>query len=221
MPYIANEDRPLIDLEVQNVADEIVQFSVTPIQVFDRFYKAMRDACMIIDACQNGFGITIPSVAKRLGRTIFDMARKYNYDGAWLGGLNYATTRLIQIIPKIIVEKNMITEEFRYWYYAEVVGYLGALVKFYQDVDNTDWINQGFAGVFEDVKDEYKRRVNVSYEAYQNIKTGDCYDSPYYTRLIEVKDQLGNPIGYQEIMVKRSLITDKNMIGEITFKRYI
>ena len=65
----------------------------------------------------------------------------------------------------------------------------------------------GIGGVFEDVKDEYKRRVNTAYEAAQIVKNGDCYDTPYYTKLIEVIDSDGHHVGYQEVMVKRSHFT--------------
>ena len=38
--------------------------------------------------------------------------------------------------------------------------------------------------MFEDIKDEYKRRVNSAYEAAQILKSGDCYDYvPFRTQL--------------------------------------
>jgi hypothetical protein len=219
MPYIQNEkDRFLIDCEVGNVAHEIINSNGNEpvIRIFDKFYQSMRDTCMIIDACQKCFGVTVPSAAKQLGRTIFNISEQYNYLGAWLGILNYATTRLIQVLPKLLVEEGLMKVEFRYWYYAEIVGYLGALVKYFQDIDNINWIDQGFAGVLEDVKDEYKRRVNIAYEAQQIIDNGDCYDTPYYTKLVEVYDQQNQPCGYAEIMVKRSDSTlGKRVIGKM------
>ena len=47
----------------------------------------------------------------------------------------------------------------------------------------------------------------VSYEAAQILKSGDCYNTPYYTRLIEIVDENGNLIGHQEVMLKRSEAT--------------
>ena len=65
---------------------------------------------------------------------------------------------------------------------------------------DNDWIFDGFVGVLEDVKDEYKRRVNTAYEAVQIKKSGDCYDTPYHTELVDVKDKDGNVVGWQEVM---------------------
>lgn len=53
-------------------------------------------------------------------------------------------------------------------------------------------------------KDEYKWRVNRPYEAFQIIKNGDCYDTPYYGRLVEVVDEDGKHVGYMEVWLKRS-----------------
>ncbi|MGC8516874.1 MAG: DUF6899 family protein, partial [Candidatus Acidifodinimicrobium sp.] len=64
----------------------------------------------------------------------------------------------------------------------------------------SDWIFDGIVGVLEDIKDEYKRRVNTAYEAVQIKKSGDCYDTPYHTELIDIKDSNGNIIGWQEVM---------------------
>ena len=55
-----------------------------------------------------------------------------------------------------------------------------------------------------DVILEYKRRVNTSYEAEQIIKSGDCYDTPYFTKLVDVVDKNGRVLGKMEIMVKRT-----------------
>lgn len=229
MPYVPSkktdersEDRELIDIEVKKVVKAIVKVEIVPILTLDYFYTSMRQVCSVIRACEEGFGTGLVLPAKMLGFTIFEIAHKYKYKGAWLGELNYATTRLIQELPKELVAKDLMLSELRYWYYAEVVGYLGALTHHFQSIQNTNWIDQGFAGVFTDVKDEYKRRVNVSYEATQIIKSGDCYDTPYYTKLIEIVDQHGQIIGHQEVMVKRSLSTlNKDVIGSIKINRKI
>lgn len=221
MPYVASrrqnaDDRELIDVEVKNVAQAIVNISDVPMLVFEFFNDSMRQVCSVIRACENGFGANAHLPAQKLGRVIYDVSRKYEYEGAWLGELNYATTRLIQEIPKVMVDKGLMKTELRYWFYAETVGYLGALSHYFQSISNTNWIDQGFAGVFEDIKDEYKWRVNRSYEAYQIIKSGDCYDTPYYTKLVEVTDSKGFHRGYMDISVKRSDTTvNKDVIGKV------
>ncbi len=65
-----------------------------------------------------------------------------------------------------------------------------------------DFIGNGLAGVFEDVKDEYKRRVNSAYEAAQILKSGDCYEySPFQTQLVAAT--VDGVAGYQEVMLPR------------------
>jgi len=216
MPYVPKEDRKLINKDVKKVVKEIVKDIKEPIDVFEKFYDCVRQVCSTIRATEEGYGSTLFNVYQELGRIIYDVARKYNYTGAWLGELNYATTRLVQEIPKILVEIGLMKTELRYWYHAEIVGYLGALTHHFQSIQNTNWIDQGFAGVFEDVKDEYKRRVNTAYEADQIIKSGDCYDTPYYTRLANIENYMGEVIGHIEIMLKRTEKTlRKDIVGTI------
>jgi hypothetical protein len=122
-------------------------------------------------------------LAKQLADGIAKVAAKYKYDGAFLGEMNYALTRLIQHLPRSLQEFQSFKDEIRYWMYAGIVG------------------------VLVDVKDEYKRRVNVAYEAAQIEKSGDCYDTPYYTRLVDVVDKTGAKVGTMEIQLKRTIET--------------
>ncbi len=57
-------------------------------------------------------------------------------------------------------------------------------------------------GVFEDVKDEYKVRVNKSYEIAQILKSGDCYNTPYFNKVVEIVDEEGNVVGHTYIELK-------------------
>jgi len=135
---------------------------------------------------------TLNPLVIALSDGIAQVSQKYKYDGAFAGELNYALTRLIQEIPRSLIKTGQIKEEIRYW------------------------IQPLMYGVLADVAWEHKRRVNVSYEAEQIVKSGDCYDTPYYTRLIEVVKKDGSHVGYQEVMVKRSDETlDKDIIGKL------
>lgn len=118
-------------------------------------------------------------LAKQLADGIAKVSEKYKYDGAFLGELNYALTRLLQHLPRALMQQCKFKDETRYW------------------------LQAGLFGVFLDVVLEYKRRVNTSYEAAQIVKSGDCYDTPYYTRLVEVVRKDGTQVGFQEIMLKR------------------
>jgi len=65
-------------------------------------------------------------------------------------------------------------------------------------------LNIGVEGVFEDIKDEYKWRVNRAYEMAQIRKSGDCYDTPWLMKQVEVVDESGTVIGYIDVAVERS-----------------
>ena len=59
-------------------------------------------------------------------------------------------------------------------------------------------------GVLLDVILEYKIRVNPAYEIAQIIKSGDCYDTPYYNKPVEVVDESGKIVGHVYVNMKRS-----------------
>ncbi len=131
-------------------------------------------------------------VAKLAADTIAQVAAAYKYDGAFAGELNFFLTRVLNHLPRSLMEKQGFKEEIRYW------------------------IQPLMYGVLLDVALEHKRRVNVPYEAAQIIKSGDCYDTPYYTRLVQVVDTNGNHVGYQEVMLKRSEATlNEDVVGTV------
>lgn len=75
-----------------------------------------------------------------------------------------------------------------------------------------DYTGNALAGVFEDVKDEYKRRVNTAYEAAQILKSGDCYEySPFQTQLVAVN--VDGVAGFQEVMLPRRQHPIENTAG--------
>lgn len=119
-------------------------------------------------------------LAKALADGIAKVASKYSYDGAFLGEMNYSLTRLIQHLPRSLQQYCNFKDETRYW------------------------LQAGMFGVLDDVKLEYKLRVNQSYEQEQIKKSGDCYDTPYYSRTVEVVDDFDKHIGYVYVNVKRS-----------------
>jgi hypothetical protein len=120
-----------------------------------------------------------PAINK-LAKAIAKVAKRHGYDGAFAGELNYAVTRLLQEIPRELVKEKIIPDEIKYW------------------------IQPLMYGVLMDVVLEHKRRVNVPYEAHQILKNGDCYDTPYYTKIVEILDECGEVVGLQEVMLKRS-----------------
>lgn len=206
MPYIPRSDREIIDKRVEALA-EFALGKITGNLSLIKVYKSIFfELASDLRSLLSGLEINVGEIAN-LAHDIYSMGAKYGYGGAYLGELNYAITRLIQRVPQIKVERGDWSSDLRYWIYATTVEAL--IVASYE---TREW-GIGVSGVFEDIKDEYKRRINVSYEAAQIAKSGDCYNASYYTRLVEVVDKDGAHIGYQEIMLKRSDDTlNKNVL---------
>lgn len=214
MPYIPSRktngkstDREVLDAAVNVLAEELaskVTNNLHLIKVYESIFYNISWALqrLFIGKQDMASGTTrFITCCNVVALHIYEIGKRYDYEGAFLGELNYAVTRLIQRVPQIMVEKGVWKDELRYWLYAATVEALTYTA--YRAGDS----GMGISGVFEDIKDEYKRRVNVSYEAWQILKSGDCYDTPYYTRLVKVVDEDGNLIGYQEVMLKRSEAT--------------
>ncbi|EET89757.1 MAG: hypothetical protein LVQ97_02400 [Candidatus Micrarchaeales archaeon] len=201
MPYIPAEDRPVLDKAVDALSESIVNELVggndtTDISVLYR-HKISEILVNLCSMETGGWPQKLDTPAGKLGEEIFKISEKYNYKGAWLGELNYALTRLIQEVPKKMVESGRWKEEFRYWIYAQTAGALERSALHWNEISmppGAKWVADGFVGVLFDVKDEYKRRVNAAYEAFQIRKSGDVYTTPYKTELVENKG------GFQEIM---------------------
>ncbi len=79
----------------------------------------------------------------QLSEVLVKQAKEQNFDGAFMGLLNYVCTRLVlQVIKKQF-------GKLRYWLVA------------------------GVAGTFKNIADEFYRRVGVPYEDKQITKNGD------------------------------------------------
>ncbi len=203
MPYVPSKktdgkstDREVIDFAVEKAAEAAaneITNNLSLIRVYKRAFEDIIHGIKNEDAANN-------FEAMSLGKTIREVGAGYDYEGAYLGELNYAITRFIQRVPQIKVERKEWKQELRYWLYAATIE---ALIDTANRMRNES-ADTGIGGVFEDIKDEYKRRVNTAYEAEQIIKSGDAYDTPYYTKLIEVVDENGNSVGHMEVMLKRS-----------------
>jgi hypothetical protein len=206
MPYIPPQNRPAIDQRAEALADRIAlrlekeNLTAAISEVYrDSFMKIARG----IAALEKGAAPPQPADEEQaLAQTIVAAAKAYQQQGGFLGELNYALTRLIQLVPYRMHQRGVWKEALRYWLYAETVG---ALVRTSYELHaafGNDWISNGMAGVFEDVKDEYKRRVNTAYEALQILKSGDCYEkAPFHTQLVEF--ETGGAKGWIEVMLPK------------------
>lgn len=206
MPYVPSEktippaeDRKILDQFIEEAAKDSARKITNNFSLITEYKQVFMEIASALRELQEGknAGGTHP---RFLAQAIFDVGAKYNYEGAFLGELNYAITRFIQRVPGIKVQNGewLEKDELRYWLYAATVQ---ALVYTSMHTLEKD---DGIGGVFEDIKDEYKWKVNRSYEAAQIVKSGDCYDTPYYTRLLEVVDNAGKHVGHLDILLKRS-----------------
>ncbi|KKU51205.1 MAG: hypothetical protein A3H69_05540 [Candidatus Sungbacteria bacterium RIFCSPLOWO2_02_FULL_47_9] len=213
MPYVPSKktdgkstDREVLARAVENLATVTagkITNNLSLIKEYERVFLKVAEKLKLFAKKEKVFG---DSASSDLAREIYNVSEPYNYEGAYLGELNYAITRFIQRVPQIKTASGAWASEIRYWLYAATIE---ALTYAHM---HTAELGIGISGVFEDIKDEYKRRVNTAYEAEQIVKSGDCYDAPYYTRLVEVVDRNGRHVGYQEVMLKRS---DKTLKEDI------
>lgn len=225
MPYIEKPERDELDASIGELAQDIAKrLSSKPNKQGKRvnqqeedisglYKQAILEVADTIIGLEEGKTSVASTPAQRLGQKIFEAGKGAGEGGQaeWLGRFNYSITRLIQDVPHIMVVNLEWQAEFRYFLYALTAGALeqSALdIRSRKVSGNREWVINGLVGSLFDVKDEYKRRVNTSYEAIQIKKSGDCYDVPFRTEIVEVKDPEGNK-GYQEIMMDYRGITQK------------
>jgi hypothetical protein len=189
MPYIPPKNRPMIDEKVialaQEISSALVKNSATA-EISELYRICFEAIASFIRRYESSGNKCIPmNASEELALSVIKAAESYNQKSAWVGELNYALTMLIQQVPYQMVKRGIWSEYLRYWLYAQTVGALVCTSYRIQSSGNNDWITNGLAGVFEDVKDEYKRRVNTAYEAAQIRKSGDCYHFvPFHTQLV-------------------------------------
>ncbi len=225
MSYVEKAVRDQLEPFINDLAEDIAkQLSGKPNKHGNRtaqqeedvsglYKQAILQLADTIIEIEGGKSVSANAPAQKLAQKILEISKKAsdNSQMGWFGAFNYSVTRLIQIVPHIMVVNLEWQAEFRYFLYALTAGSLeqSALdIRARQVPSNLEWVINGLVGALFDVKDEYKRRVNISYEAIQIKKSGDCYDVPFRTEVVEVKDPDGNK-GYQEIMMDYRGITQK------------
>jgi len=209
MPYVPSEktdppaeDRNFLDPFIEKAAEESAKNITNNFSLLPEYKRVFENIAYVlkarVESPQESKVQNTPSL--KLGKAIFEAGERWGYEGAFLGELNYAITRFIQRVPQIKVASGdwKESDELRYWLYACTGEPLACIQQ-----KTRDW-GMGISKVFGDIGDEYKWKVNRPYEAYQIVKSGDCYDTPYYTRLIEVVNEIGTHIGYIDIFLKRS-----------------
>jgi hypothetical protein len=224
MPYVPSKktdgkstDREIIDGAVEVYSSYLVSKINTNYDVVTTLTESFN---RVGELASNLFKGNLTSEENFI-KTILEVGEKYGYQGAFLGELNYAITRTIQRVPQLLAEQNKCGltkgKELRYWLYAMIVS---ALITSANKLSQE--FNRGVCGVFEDIKDEYKVRVNKSYEIEQILKSGDCYDTPYFNKVVEIIDEDGKNVGYTYIELKndgKNVLLDK-MPYKLVVKNY-
>jgi hypothetical protein len=183
MPYVKQNHRKKLDPVVQRVASELATASASlekPQEIGQVYFAKFFEIVRVVRAMELGLEVapsTSPS-SRELTKAIFDVATE---DGSfWAGDLNYVLTRIIQLVPRNLVERGKWNSEFRYWIYAVTAGALErtalAAGQIASEKERHHWVETVLVGVLLDIKDEYKRRVNAPYEQEQQALNGDCYD---------------------------------------------
>lgn len=196
MPYIPSEQRPPIDQAVEKLADIIVarkpsNFGLLKLynQCFEIISRRLHNS---IANRTNFFSSSDPLViaCSNLEASIRGIP---TFEGEFLGRLNYAITRLIQRVPQLMLSSGQWEQEIRYWVYAITVqALIGTAAQCAMSPG-------GIGAVFEDVKDEYKWRFNRGYEQFQLLLNGDCYNTPFKSKMIKVIDDSGCVVGFTEV----------------------
>ena len=203
MPYIPPADRPALDAAVDALAETIaedMQNGNETSRISTRLRAAFLRIAGAIREAEAGKAPVPDGDAAELARRILEAAAGADVEAGWVGALNYALTRLIQAVPDRMVERGAWDQRLRYWIYAQTAGALNRTAWDLHRECGDGPVGNGLCGVFIDVKDEYKRRVNTAYEAAQILKNGDCYDrAPFRTRLVHV--DVGGVAGCQEVML--------------------
>lgn len=201
MPYVPSKktdgkstDRELIDVAVEKFSQYLNTKIFNNFDLLKIYTRSFLEVAFLANnniknnKAQEGIFI----------RTILEVGEKYKYDGAFLGELNYGITRVIQRVPQILANQEKCGlvkgKELRYWLYAMTTASLLSVATKLTTVDKT-----GVSGVFIDIKDEYKVRVNKSYEIAQILKSGDCYDTPYFNKVVEIRNNKNEVIGHTYI----------------------
>ncbi|QQG46167.1 MAG: hypothetical protein HYY55_04405 [Candidatus Niyogibacteria bacterium] len=207
MPYVPSkktnppaDDREILDPHIEALAQRAAKRIVDNEALSEVYANIFYEVAIHLDDLFSANRMLGDGEEWKLAEAIYEVSKKYGYWGAHLGELNYSITRFIQRVPQIKVENGQWEEknELRYWIYSATVSTLIRASHL------TEHLDIAVDGVFEDIKDEYKWKVNRPYEIAQILKSGDAYDTPYYMKVIELVDEEGNVIGHQEIALKRS-----------------
>lgn len=201
------EDRLELDKAVDLLADKIVSqvtSSVAKSDLSEAYIKNIVKVCKAIQDIEiykmDNYQMEDP--ANKLGKEILNEGKKYDYKEAWLGELNYSITRLVQVVPKKMVESGHWQNEFRYWIAALTMGSLEQAkleVAKITSPDRHKWIVDGFVGTMACVSSEYYRRAVAPYESVQIVKNGDAFTTPHRSDPIEHINARDNSSGFIEM----------------------
>ncbi len=183
MPYVKESHRKKLDPLIEVISDELARAASVlekPQEIGEIYFSTFLEISRLLKELATGSRLSLTSGStQRLAKVIFEVGTEDK--SFWAGDLNYALTRVIQIVPRKLVEKRKWEKEFRYWTYAVTSGALESTAlaisrEAWPKEEEEPWLDVVLVGVLLDIKDEYKRRVNAPYEIEQQRVNGDCYD---------------------------------------------
>lgn len=185
MPYIEQKDRAELDPLIENAVEEICDRFQHDKELIKSIVEALITMAGAIKAHFDHQHINLHNTYQTLALKIvngIDNNDPYDIRMRWAGWLNYSVSRILVLLPKRLVATGYFKKEFAYWIYACMVGALGEATNIVTDISGQDDIRGCLVGVFTDIKDEYKWRVNRAYERVKIAENGDVFlDAPYYT----------------------------------------
>lgn len=185
MPYIVPESREQLEPFIEDVVNEISTRFQTDGELVRALVEAFLTISGSIKAYFSNHELNKHNAYQTLGLKIvrgISSTDSYEIRMGWAGDLNYCITRILILLPKKLMLLGILKKEFAYWMYACFVGALFEIANIVADTSGQDDIRGCLAGVFIDIKDEYKWRVNRAYERIKIQENGDCYkDAPFYT----------------------------------------
>ena len=164
MPYIEKAQRDKLEPYINELAEDIArQLSGKPNKqgkktaqqeedISGLYKQAILEMADTIIAKENGQSAQPKTPAQKLAQQIFDTGKG---DGtAWLGGFQYSITRLIQVVPHIMVVNLEWQAEFRYFLYALTAGAIeqSALeIRTRQLPTSAQWVVDGLVGALKEL----------------------------------------------------------------------
>jgi hypothetical protein len=120
---------PTLNLVAQELSERAAKLGDIPQKIGQLYFETFYETAELVKQLALDRSFKEDDHHHSSNQGILSLARAIleagDQDGSfWAGDLNYAITRIIQLVPKDLVQKKKWDREFRYWTYAVTVGAL-------------------------------------------------------------------------------------------------